>query len=164
MSAAPKYLPGNDNVLRVGGPKLLVEWEPRWRSFCSSLRPALATLPLFPDDPALLVRWESRWQAFTAALRPALSSSEQRLANECTVSMRPGSGTVASVLLHIAGIFFLISVPLQIARLGLFSPPSPEVPQFQVVYYSKELPQMNDVGGAQMGASGRSGGRELYHP
>ena len=164
MSAIPKYL--GDQAVTPAGPRLLVEWEPRWRGFASSIGPALARIRCvaFHGGPALLVRWERPWESFTSSLKPALARSEPRLAGECTVTMRAGPGTFASALLHVAGILCLVLLPLRIAQLDFSSPPAPE-PQYQVIYYSgQELPQMNDAGGAQEGASGRAGGRELYHP
>ncbi len=41
----------------------------------------------------------------------------------------------------------------------------PVPPKYDVIYFSgKELPRTRDVGGAQSGRSGRSGGREAHHP
>jgi hypothetical protein len=41
----------------------------------------------------------------------------------------------------------------------------PPKPKYDVIYYSgNELPRTEDVGGAEAGRSGRSGGREAHHP
>jgi hypothetical protein len=41
----------------------------------------------------------------------------------------------------------------------------PPKPKYDIIYYSSnELPRTEDVGGAQAGRSGRSGGREAHHP
>ncbi|MFB3916589.1 MAG: energy transducer TonB [Terriglobales bacterium] len=167
MSAIPEYLPRDGEPIKPTlAPRLLIEWEPRWRSFVTNLGPALGCMPYtsFHGGPSLLVRWERPWDSFTSALRPALARSERRLAGECTVGIRAGPGTFTSALLHLAALLCLLFMPLRVAQLNLFPTPTPEL-QYQVIYYSgNELPQMNDVGGARMGESGLSGGRELYHP
>ena len=41
----------------------------------------------------------------------------------------------------------------------------PPKPKYDIIYYSgNELPRTEDVGGAESGRSGRSGGREAHHP
>ena len=54
-------------------------------------------------------------------------------------------------------------VPAKLASMQPYEPPPK--PKYDIIYYSSnELPRTEDVGGAEAGRSGRSGGREAHHP
>ena len=56
-----------------------------------------------------------------------------------------------------------IVVPAKLASMRPYEPPPK--PKYDIIYYSgNELPRTEDVGGAEAGRSGRSGGREAHHP
>lgn len=121
------------------------------------------------EGPNFLVEWEPRWRGFVDSLKPAFSRSRPRLVAECESGMAPGRSTVASFLFHAAAVFFVTAVFTNVFGLPGYVHVDPyqqfEPSQYHVIYYrGQELPQMTDAGGAQAGVSGRSGGRELYHP
>ncbi len=223
--------------MRDPAPKLLVDWEPRWRAFASALGPALSRTPELPltitsgHHPGairLLVPWEDAWEGFRARLKPALSRSAKALASECDPSPLTRRGVALSLLVHAVALTLLpaflpwIFGPARKLVLPEFSfpltyyPPAEPPParasagrplsepelarelarrrreverqrrptktrrdekkppaearqeppgQQQVqLQRSPDLPQMEDAGGAQEGRSGRSGGREAFHP
>jgi hypothetical protein len=166
MSAAPKYIifaePESRLKLLVRAPRLLVPWESRWQNFKQCVGPALARIGKQPST-RLLIEWEPRWAGFKSALRPALHRSAPPLQGECPLGAKTAPTLRLTVLLHLAAILVLVIVPLQVRRLERLMAASPK--QYQVIYYpGQNLPEMNDVGGAQKGGSGRSGGRELLDP
>jgi hypothetical protein len=115
------------------------------------------------DELKLLVEWSSPWQEFRSAVQPALMRSPQPLAGEARTGLFPYQGMVVS---WIGEVLFLALVMLGYRGLDSMHPyQAPPPPKYDVIYYSgDELPQTEDVGGAQSGRSGRSGGREGYHP
>ena len=244
-------------------PKLLVDWEPRWHNFVTSLRPALQRLPelspsyfhrtpeapvllvdwerplagysalgaalghapqpppyFFEDfQPALLVNWESGWSYFFSRVGPALKPSAKRMASECDHRPLTARGLVGALAVLVAALAFATLLAWRMAPTSerqhiallptetiTYSPPilaqpraraltprelasaqarqnrqpnrkqpeprkpepkKPEEPPtaVQVVLQSSpNLPRMEDVGGAEAGKSGRSGGREAFHP
>lgn len=243
-------------------PKLLVDWEPRWRNFTTSLGPALQRAPELPvgyfhrtggapallvdwdrplsgfsslgtalahvpelpayyfedSQPALLVNWEGAWSYFAAGVGPALKPSAKRLAGECDHLPLTGRGLLGAVAALTAALAFATLLAWRMAPAAerqhvallplesiIYSPPilaqprgrvltprelaeararqarqpkpnprevrkpepkKPEPPpEVQVVLQpSPDLPRMEDVGGAEAGRSGRSGGREAFHP
>ncbi len=119
--------------------------------------------------PKLLVAWEPRWEGFVSAIRPALSRSAPRLSAECDAGLNAGRMTFASFLLHAAIVFVMIAVSAQSLRMRGYERVDPydafEPSEYHIIYYrGQELPEMKDAGGAESGASGLSGGRELYSP
>jgi hypothetical protein len=118
-----------------------------------------------PPPPRLLVEWEPRWRGFYTALGPALRPSEPPLAGECRAGAVHGRNSVLSVLLHLTALLVVISISVHVMRSQQLLH-AEEAHEYQVIYYSgNELPQVTgDAGGAEAGATGRAGGRELYHP
>lgn len=115
------------------------------------------------DAPKLLVEWSSPWDEFCTAIRPALGKSPQSLAGEAPVGLFPYRGILISWVLEIALLVAVIVLPAKLASLQPFEPPPK--PKYDIIYYSgNELPKTEDVGGAEAGRSGRSGGREAHHP
>ncbi len=111
----------------------------------------------------LLVEWSSPWEEFRTAIRPALVRSPKALAGEARSGLFPYRGMVASWVAEIVlfGLFLLVSRGLE--TLHPYQPPPPA--KYDVIYYTgNELPKTADVGGAQSGRTGRSGGREAHHP
>ena len=86
------------------------------------------------------------------------------LAGEAQTGLFPWWGILLSpgrfeLLLLVA----VIVVPAKLASMQPYEPPPK--PKYDVIYYSgNELPRTEDVGGAEAGRSGRSGGREAHHP
>jgi hypothetical protein len=62
-------------------------------------------------------------------------------------------------------LFLLVAIIVVPAKLISMRPYEPlPKPKYEVIYYSgNELPRTEDVGGAESGRSGRSGGREAHH-
>ena len=115
------------------------------------------------DAPKLLVEWSSPWDEFRTAIRPALGKSPQSLAGEAQVGLFPYRGILISWVLEIALLVAVIVLPAKLASMQPFEPPPK--PKYDIIYYSgNELPRTEDVGGAEAGRSGRSGGREAHHP
>ena len=115
------------------------------------------------DVPKLLVEWSSPWDEFRTAIRPALGKSPQSLAGEAPVGLFPYRGILISWVLEIGLLIAVIVLPAKLASLQPFEPPPK--PKYDIIYYSgNELPKTEDVGGAEAGRSGRSGGREAHHP
>ncbi len=111
----------------------------------------------------LLVEWSSPWEEFKTALRPALVRSPKPLAGEARVGLFPYRGMVASWVAEITLFVLFILATKGLESLHPFMPPPPA--KYDVIYYTgNELPKTADVGGAQAGRSGRSGGREGHHP
>lgn len=115
------------------------------------------------DAPNLLVEWPSRWEEFVSAIGPALGKSPQRLAGEAQVGLFPWWGILLSWALELLLLIAVIVVPARLASMQPYEPPPK--PKYDVIYYSgNELPRTEDVGGAEAGRSGRSGGHEAHHP
>ena len=116
----------------------------------------------FHDAPKLLVEWSPRWQEFTTSIRPAFARSGARLAGEAPHGLFPYQGLIASWFLEALLIFAIIIIPREVNRLRPYAPP--RLQPDEVIYYSgDELPRVEDLGGAQSGATGRAGGHEAHH-
>ena len=112
--------------------------------------------------PKLLVEWSSRWDDFVTSIRPAFARSGPRLAGEAATGIFPYRGLIASVLLEAFLLFVITALPRQIDRLRPYA--APRLTPDEVIYYSAdELPRVDDLGGAQSGASGRAGGQQAHH-
>ena len=115
------------------------------------------------DAPNFLVEWPSRWNEFLTAIGPALGKSPKRLAGEAPVGMFPWWGILLSWAVELFLLVAVIVVPAKLASMQPYEPPPK--PKYDIIYYSSnELPRTEDVGGAESGRSGRSGGREAHHP
>ncbi len=121
-----------------------------------------ATSPVM-EAPKFLVEWSSPWDEFRSALQPALMRSPRRLAGEAPVGIFPYRGMVATWLAEIVLFALVIYIMGGFDTIHIPRPPSPS--KYEVIYYSgQELPKTADVGGAQSGRTGRSGGHEAHHP
>ncbi|HWR37098.1 MAG TPA: hypothetical protein VN622_14640 [Clostridia bacterium] len=120
---------------RPSEPKLLVEWEPGWHAFVSSIRPALMRSP-----------------------------ARLSLEVEAGLSPR-GGGAASLLLHTAACIALLVvpsqigklttSVELRPSNAS----------HYELFYYSNSvLPLTTDTSGAQAGVEGRTGGREAFNP
>lgn len=114
------------------------------------------------EAPRLLVEWSSPWEEFRSALKPAMGKSPRRLAGEAHTGLFPYRG----ILITWGGEFLLglllIVLPMKLASMHPYLPPAQ--PKYDVIYFSgDELPQTEDLGGAETGKSGRGGGHEAYH-
>ncbi len=115
------------------------------------------------DAPNFLVEWPSRWDEFLTAIGPALGKSPKRLAGEARSGLFPWWGILLSWALELLLLVAVIVVPAKLASMQPYEPPPK--PKYDIIYYSSnELPRTEDVGGAEAGRSGRSGGREAHHP
>ena len=122
----------------------------------------VAVVPLH-DAPKLLVEWSPRWQDFVTSIGPAFSRSGGRLAGEAPHGIFPYRGMIASWLLQAFLLFVGIVLPGKIKELRPYAPP--KLKPYEVIYYSgDELPRIEDLGGAQAGATGRAGGQEAHQP
>jgi hypothetical protein len=114
------------------------------------------------DVPKFLVEWSSPWEEFRSSVRPAFQRSPQRLAGEARVGLFPYRGMVVCWLFEAVLLAAVIVIPTKLASLNPVAPPTQ--PKYDVIYFSgDELPRTEDAGGAQMGKSGRSGGKEAFH-
>ena len=115
------------------------------------------------DAPNFLVEWPSRWDEFLTAIGPAMGKSPKRLAGEAQVGLFPWWGILLSWAFELLLLVAVIVVPAKLASMQPYEPPPK--PKYDIIYYSSnELPRTEDVGGAEAGRSGRSGGREAHHP
>ncbi len=117
--------------------------------------------------PRLLVEWEPRWHAFQTSIRPALLRATRPLAGEIVAGAKPGRGSVASLLIHAVCMAAIFSVTTRVLHeQALLRPQSNEQNNTKVLYYAgHELPSVEgDASGLRAGLSGRSGGREAFHP
>ncbi len=115
------------------------------------------------DVPNFLIEWPSRWDEFWTAIGPALGKSPKRLAGEAQVGLFPWWGILLSWAVELLLLVAVIVVPARLIGMQPYEP-LPK-PKYDIIYYSSnELPRTEDVGGAQAGRSGRSGGREAHHP
>ena len=121
-----------------------------------------------PVHPQLLVEWEPVWLAFKGALVPAFSRASEPLAGECNLGWSPGPSAPTSLMLHIACLLAWSSLSLLHLGWMVRGAPTPTKEsefRYPLLYYKgASLPRMEDAGGAQAGRSGRSGGREAFHP
>jgi hypothetical protein len=114
------------------------------------------------EAPRLLVEWTPRWQDFTTSIRPAFSRSGGRLAGEAPHGLFPYPGLIASWFLEALLIFAIIIIPREVNRLRPYAPP--RIQPDEVIYYTgDELPRIEDLSGAQSGATARAGGHEAHH-
>ena len=92
-----------------------------------------------------------------------MGKSPKRLAGEAQVGLFPWWGILLSWALELLLLVAVIVVPAKLASMQPYE--VPPKPKYDIIYYSSnELPRTEDVGGAQAGRSGRSGGREAHHP
>jgi TonB family protein len=114
------------------------------------------------DPPKLLVDWSSPWHEFVTSVRPALVRSERRLAGEAPFGLIPLRIMIPSYVAEAFLILAAIFVQVKIAELQPFV--APRLSSHDVIYYSgDELPRTEDLGGAEVGTSGRAGGGEARH-
>jgi len=114
------------------------------------------------EAPKLLVEWSPRWRDFRTSIGPALRRSEPRLAGEAPFGLIPLRISISSWVLEALLILAAIIVPTKLAQMRPYV--APRLSSHDVIYYSgDELPRTEDLGGAQAGASGRSGGAEAHH-
>lgn len=115
------------------------------------------------DVPTFLIEWPSPWDEFRTAIGPAMGKSPRRLAGEARVGLFPWWGILLSWAVELFLLVAVIVVPAKLASMRPYEP-LPK-PKYDIIYYSgNELPRTEDVGGAEAGRSGRSGGREAHHP
>ena len=130
-------------------------------SFETTLLPE-PTVETRDEGPHLLVEWGSRWEDFRTSIGPAIERSQVRLAGEAHGGLFPYRGMLAACGIEILFILLLVTVPLKLAQMQ--PPVQAERPKYDVIYFSgNELPQTEDVGGAETGESGRGGGQEAFH-
>jgi hypothetical protein len=115
------------------------------------------------EGPNFLIDWPSPWEDFRSNISPAMTKSQARLAGEAHGGLFPYKGMSAAVALDILLIFLSIYVPIKLDQMH------PHIndarPKLEVIYYSgPELPQTEDLGGAETGKTGASGGDEARHP
>jgi hypothetical protein len=114
------------------------------------------------DDLKLLVEWSSPWDEFRTAIRPALAKSDAPLAGEAPTGLWPYRGMAATWIAEALILVLVVVVPVRYAALHPKAPSPP--PKYDVIYFSgDELPQLQDVGGARAGKTGRAGGSESFH-
>ncbi len=115
------------------------------------------------DVPTFLIEWPSPWDEFRTAIGPAMGKSPRRLAGEARVGLFPWWGILLSWAVELFLLVAVIVVPAKLASMRPYEP-LPK-PKYDIIYYpGNELPRTEDVGGAEAGRSGRSGGREAHHP
>src|SRR5512138_2775394 len=133
--------------------RLVVDWEPRWRGFITSVRPALARTPHYTYS-RLTVNWERRWPAFVSSVRPALTRTDKPLDAECPAGLFSRHGIGLSLAGHVGVIVILALLSARVLRgpdLGL----QQAAKHYDVIYYSGDLlPQTEDAGGAEAGREG----------
>jgi hypothetical protein len=114
------------------------------------------------DAPKLLIEWSSPWAEFWSSVRPALGPSRKPLAGEAHTGLFPYRGILISWVLESTLLVAAIVLPAKIASMQPYTPPP--MAKYDVIYFSgDELPQTEDVGGAQSGRSGRAGGQHAHH-
>ena len=115
------------------------------------------------DAPRLLVEWTPRWQDFVTSIKPALSRSTARLAGETPFGLRPYRSMIVTCAVEALLIFIAVAIDSKLAEIHPYI--APKLSSHDVIYYSgNELPQVEDLGGAQAGAAGRAGGDEAHNP
>jgi hypothetical protein len=114
------------------------------------------------DVPQLLIPWSSPWEEFITSIRPALRRSGKALAGEAPTRIFPFRGMAVAWVLEAGLLAAAIVLPAKLASLQPYLPPV--APKYDVIYFSgDELPQTEDVGGAEKGKSGRAGGQHAQH-
>ncbi len=114
------------------------------------------------DELKLLIEWPSPWQDFVSSIRPALGKSGRPLAGEARTGLFPHQGMLTAWIIETVLLLAIIVLPTRLAFLTPYQPPS--IPKYDVIYFSgDELPQTEDLGGAKVGRTGGSGGKEAYH-
>ena len=114
------------------------------------------------DPPKLLVEWSSPWHEFATSIRPGLARSTARLAGETPFGLIPGRIMLLACAIEAFLIFVAIVLPTKIQQLR--PQVVPRIGSHDIIYYSgDELPRTEDLGGAQAGTSGKSGGKEAHH-
>lgn len=114
------------------------------------------------DVPQLLIHWSSPWDEFATSIRPALRRSGKPLAGEAPTKIFPLRGMAVAWLFESALLAAAIVLPAKLASLQPYVPPV--APKYDVIYFSgDELPQTEDIGGAEKGKSGRAGGQHAQH-
>lgn len=111
-----------------------------------------------------LVVFPSRRAQFFSNLRAAFAPGARRLPSEIKLGQDPGRWFTASMFLHAIVLGLWLMLPNVLPK-----PPvvvqQEEPPKDNIVYYQADaLPEMDDSGGSKVGHSGRSGGREAFHP
>lgn len=115
------------------------------------------------DAPNFLIEWPSRWDEFLTAVGPAFGQSPKRLAGEAQTGLFPYWGILVSWAFELLLLVAAIVIPAKLASMQPYEPPPK--PKYDIIYYTgNELPKTEDLGGAEAGRSGRSGGREAFHP
>ncbi len=115
------------------------------------------------DAPNFLIEWPSRWDEFLTAVGPAFGRSPKRLAGEAQTGLFPYWGILVSWAFELLLLVAAIVIPAKLASMQPYEPPPK--PKYDIIYYTgNELPKTEDLGGAEAGRSGRSGGREAFHP
>lgn len=115
------------------------------------------------DAPNFLIEWPSRWDEFLTAIGPACGRSPKRLAGEAQTGLFPYWGILVSWAFELLLLVAAIVIPAKLASMQPYEPPPK--PKYDIIYYTgNELPKTEDLGGAEAGRSGRSGGREAFHP
>ncbi|HET7205331.1 MAG TPA: hypothetical protein VFI95_02010 [Terriglobales bacterium] len=119
-------------------------------------------VPSLHDIPRLLIDWSSPWEEFLTAIRPALARSPKPLAGEAPTRIFPYRGVLAAWTFEALLLTGLAVLSSKIASLQPYTPLT--APKYDVIYFSKdELPQTDDLGGAERGKSGRAGGQASHH-
>jgi len=114
------------------------------------------------DELKLLIEWPSRWEEFVTSIRPALGKSPRPLAGEARAGLFPHQGMLVAWICEAVLLLAVIVLPAKLAFLAPYQPPS--IPKYDVIYFSgDELPQTEDLGGAKIGRTGKSGGQEAFH-
>jgi len=114
------------------------------------------------DVPQLLIPWSSPWEEFVTSIRPALRRSGKALAGEAPTKIFPIRGMALAWVLEGVLLSAVIVLPAKLASLQPYVPPV--APKYDVIYFTgSELPQTEDVGGAEKGKSGRAGGQHAQH-
>ncbi len=114
------------------------------------------------DVPQFLVPWSSPWEEFVTSIRPALRRSGKPLAGEAPTKIFPIQGIAVAWLLESMLLAAAIILPAKLASLQPYVPPV--APKYDVLYFTgDELPQTEDVGGAEKGKTGRAGGQHAQH-
>ncbi len=113
------------------------------------------------DDLQLLLDWEPRWQSFVGNIGSVLQRASGPLQPDHS---RPRYNSfAASLLLHVA----IVTLTFSLWNSGFIrSQQRMVMPDYShAVYYpAPDLPLINDRGGAEQGAMGKSGGSEAFHP
>jgi hypothetical protein len=115
------------------------------------------------EELKLLIEWSSPWDEFRSAIRPAMERSPRKLAGEAPVGIFPYQGMLVSWVAEVLLMALIIFLSRGFDTMRTYQPPA--LSKYDVIYFSgQELPKTADLGGAQSGRSGRSGGREAHHP